>query len=254
MLVINEQLNKTSELRKQLETESAKKNPDYRRLREISEEIARLENNDMEIDVERISRNIVKKAKIRKQRRLKKFVTASSVCVVLVIGVNLYTTSVLGTNVLSSAIRLVENGFSVNFEDTPETELHFTESADDSYGIGAKCAEYGLSPEIPHYIPDGFDLNHFEGYSNYLYFQYKKGNAELTVSYQVFENGEEIPEIGIPSDEHDIIEKQINGRYTVISWENNQFSALFHVGDTVYTVFTENIDYDESEKIVKSIY
>lgn len=71
MLVINEQLNKTSELRKQLETESAKKNPDYRRLREISEEIARLENNDMEIDVERISRNIVKKAKIRKQRRLR---------------------------------------------------------------------------------------------------------------------------------------------------------------------------------------
>ena len=91
MLVINEQLNKTSELRKQLETESAKKNPDYRRLRDISEEIAKIENNDMEIDVERISRNIAKKAKIRKQRRLRKFVTASSVCVVLVIGVNLIT-------------------------------------------------------------------------------------------------------------------------------------------------------------------
>ena len=100
-------------------------------------------------------------------------------------------------------------------------------------------------------------MAHIETEANKKYsdiiFYYNKDDTMLTFDFQQFYNSEDIPTIGIPSDTHNITEKEINGQTMYILEEENQFTATFLRNNMIYVIFSDGLDYEECDKIVNSI-
>ena len=59
--------------------------------------------------------------------------------------------------------------------------------------------------------------------------------------------------VGIPSDHHNISEREICGHTAIISKEDNQMIVAFRSGEFNIVVFTENLDYTECDKFLDFI-
>ncbi len=130
-------------------------------------------------------------------------------------------------------------------------------SESDPYGIKTKCAEYEVYPEAPDYLPQGFELVDFQSdvneVSTELQLFYKRDKVKLNISYIQYNNSEDIPPIGIPTDTYNIMETKVNDRTMFILKEDNQFTATYLSNNVVYVIFSDGLDYDECQKIVESI-
>ena len=58
------------------------------------------------------------------------------------------------SNIITLAIEIAEEYFPVNFKKTIEIPV----SEDDPYGIKTQCKQNGYTPDIPFYLPKGFEL------------------------------------------------------------------------------------------------
>lgn len=182
-------------------------------------------------------------------------VGVSAACVMLLCA-NFISVAALNKNIISAVIEFTKGGFSVDFNlsDNETSELNVSEQ--DPFGMVAECAKYGIYSETPHYLPKGFKLDSIEPnineeYANTVSFRFIEGDKSICIDFTRFWG--EVGQIGIPSDDFNISEIEVNGCPAIVSKEDNQYTITYQNDKTVFFMFTQNVSYDECEKIVKSI-
>jgi len=173
-------------------------------------------------------------------------------CLILVCG-NAYTVKAWNMNIFSFVVEFTDGGAKIDFDKETE-EIILPTSEDDPYGIIAKCQEVGITIETPHYIPDGFILagvwaEYTDDYK-YAIFRFENNNSSISFTFDSYSENQQL---GIPSDEHNISEKIVNGHTAAVSKEDNQMLVVFPTGEYLFTMFAKDVDYGECEKILKSI-
>ena len=259
------------DLQKEMQTEMQKplKQRNYNKISEIAETIRRL--NDSEIDIQRndeknisdLCEKMRDNSKPKKHIKIYQLIVAISACLTLVFGGNIYTMKAYGDNLFSLIVNRTSSGFTVIFNgnnissETPDIK-------DDPYGMIAKCAEYGVYPDTPLYIPDGFELVNFKvtekKKSIDIKFNYIKDNITLTFFIDKYYNSNDIPNKSIPSDEHNISEIEVNGTKGITSKEKNSFNGItdqyeliYCKDNIIYIISSDGLDYDECDKITQSM-
>ena len=243
----------SEELEKQLDLELKKPSPDYDLVDELTKAILESRGKAVkEIDV-KPEIQAIRQRKIKRIRFPKWAVTVSAACVVL-IGANMFSVSAWDMNIFSAIVKFTKGGMSVNLN---QNIIELPVSEGDPYGIKAKCAEYDIFPLTPHYLPEGFELVDFysdinEVLSDICFF-YQKGNVKLNITYTKYNDSENVHSVGIPTDTYNLQETEVNGQTMFISKEDNQFTATFLNDDIVCIVTSNKLDYDECQKVIKSM-
>ena len=193
----------------------------------------------------------------RRYRHLGKYrMMISMLAVVLVVfSVDRIYAAAYNKSIVSTIIHMTKGGVTVNFK---ETDINETET--DPYGMLAECAKYDIYPEVPYYLPEGFKLEYtsnsiVKGVIHNVRFDFKSEDKKQLIHF-VFRRCY-IPETlnsCIASDEYNISETIVNGHNAVVSKEDNQYVITFCDNQqTIFYMFTQDVPYDECEKIVASI-
>ncbi|MDE5772186.1 MAG: DUF4367 domain-containing protein [Ruminococcus sp.] len=265
---INSDKNFTNEaygyMKQEFDKERAKpfEERDFDKLERLSSEMCELldgnvgqtADNGMERLFERIAEREHGKGKTS-ARKIRKFVPAVILAAALA-AMNCISVLAWDMNIVSTMIEFTKGGFSVDFVKKEHEVIELPTSEDDPYGIIAECAKYDIYPETPYYLPEGFVLtetinNINENVSNFVGFIYKKDNQIIRIDYERFWN--DFGNTVIPSDKYNLSETTVNGKNAVISKEDNQYTIIFVNDDTLFVMFTQDVSYDECEKIVESI-
>ncbi len=254
------------ELKKNLDEETAKplKKWDMDKIAELSSQIAVFTNVSDDFS-EKVSTQIPKQRnfKISFMRFMKPVVSFACVASIF-LGLNQVSVHAFDLNLLSATIQKVDGGFNVKFNKTNEKNnndfvpVHLPASSDDPYGIIAECAKYGIIPETPHYLPEGFELKFTDGnidknFSTAVSFSYHNEKKNINLLYEYFWTDAKGIH-GIPSDYYNVTETTVNGHDAIVSKEDNQFTLVYEYDNFCVTLFTQDVEYDECDKIVASIY
>ena len=191
----------------------------------------------------------------RRFRHTKRFrITASMILAsAAIIGANAMTVSAYNKNIVSTIIYMTKGGVTVNFK---ETDINETET--DPYGMLAECAKYDIYPEVPYYIPEGFELEHtsnsiVNGVIHKVSFDFKSKNKKQIIRLDFVRYFKDVGDIRIASDKYNISETVVNGHPAVVSKEDDQYVIVFLNEKTKFYMFTQDVPYDECDKIVASI-
>ena len=248
-------------IRSELDKETAKplRKRNFERIEQLTTQLNELtgDDNDLEKpDTSKLYKRIrnYEKASQKPFSVIKRFAPVLC-CIVLIFAANCITVLAYDMNIISAVIKFTKGGFSVDFGNQSE-KIVLPTSENDPYGFIAKLAEYDIEFETPHYIPDGFELEHTssntnKNVSNIVRFIFKKGNQSISFDFEVYQN--DVGQIGIPSDHYNISETEINGYPAIVSKEDNQYTITYQKDKTVFFMFANGVPYDECEKIVESI-
>lgn len=254
-----------SELQRQLNEELSKpfKKQDFDKIEQLTSSIRSLVESEEAIKLrdECGRKYLLEKAGQKKHRAVGKFsVTLLATvlcCLTVILGLNAYSFSTWGVNFFTAVVKYTQSGVSFDFS-APESGASDDDTSEaDSYGIKAKCAEYGVECETPEYIPDGLELSDSLceelSDSTSCYFYYSNENSKLNLTIEKYNNSDAIPPVLIPNDEHDVVQKFINGKLMYILSKENSYTAVYSSGDIVYLIYTEGLGYEEFEKIINSM-
>ena len=243
------------ELKKEMEKPSDQWNCE--KIAEITETIHNLSCEGSKETDENRKNDLLKKIGNSRTPKIKiyKRLSAAIACLIVFVGINTASLSVLGMNMFSAAYKIAKGGITIDMNEGEKTDLSVTD--DDPYGIKAKCAEYDMYPLTPTYIPKGFELVNVVEDRNEVFthviFQYKNDEIKLNFDFCRYNNGMEIPPIGIPTDTYNIVEEKINGYKMYILKEDNQFTATFLEENIVYLITAIDCNYDECQKVIESL-
>lgn len=256
---MNTKENMIADLQRELKEEMNKPSSqwDCEKISEITETIHNL-SCDSKIEVnETRKEDLLKKVKSSKnpKRKIYRSIGAVAACLLIGVGINAASLSVFGTNMFSVAYQIFNGGITIDMDKEDAVEIPTTD--DDPYGMKAKCAEYDMYPLTPTYIPECFeltDITDIESSSfNNLIFYFKNREIKLNFDFCQYNEGEEIPPIGIPTDTYNIVEEEVNGHKMYILKEDNQFTATFQEDNMVYMIFADGLDYDNCQKVIESL-
>ncbi len=252
------------ELKSELEKETQKpfKQQSYGKISSISAALARLESGESSTCLNRIEEGVNKKIENHESRggekRLRCAVVILSI-LVFILSINTVTVSAWNMNVFSLVVELTQGGVKIDFsnqETNQKEEIVLPTSEDDPYGIIAVCEDMGIYIETPHYLPEGYILTDMFTEENDIVdvaaFTFSKGNRYVSINFSKFHNEDSLS-VGIPSDEHNLTEITVNGHTGIKSMEDNQMVITFASGTVVFNMFTQEVDYDECEKIIESL-
>lgn len=189
----------------------------------------------------------------KKHFHMPKWLTGLAAACIMLVFTNVISVSAWNMNIFSLFVEFTQGGAKINFgQDKEEIVLPVSES--DPYGIIGKCEEIGITVETPHYIPDGFILTYIETDADnpqrkYICFVYEKGKQIINITIDDFMSDT----VGIPSDHHNLSEREICGHTAIISKEDNQMISVFRSGNFCVSIGTRNVDYTECDKILDSI-
>lgn len=191
----------------------------------------------------------------KKHFHMPKLLTGLAAACIMLVFTNVISVSAWNMNIFSLFVEFTQGGAKINFGQDKE-EIILPTSESDPYGIIGKCEEMDMVVETPHYLPDGFILTCYESerndYADYIGFTYEKENQLISISFQNYHDSN-ISDICIPSDKHNISEITVNGHQAIISKEDRQMNLIFNSDSYVINIFTEKVDYEECDKIIKSI-
>lgn len=245
-------------IKSELDKETAKPlhKRDFDRIEQLTAQLAELSGDKPSDNTDSLYRQIREYERTAKKplNIFKRFVPVLC-CFVLVITANCVSVAAWNMNIISAVIKFTQGGFSVDFGNQPE-EVVLPTSEDDPYGFIAKLAEYDIEFETPHYIPEGFvltevDTNVNENYANTVRFIFRKNKQTISIDYVRYWN--DVGQIGIPSDHYNISETEINGSPAVVSYEDDQYTITYQKSKTVFFMFTQDVLYEECQKICDSI-
>lgn len=250
------------ELREMLDNELSKPDntADYSLVDELTTAIIETEgNNRLTVDVDEKLHQFNGKTKEHGRIiHLPKWVVGLSAACVMLFCANCISVSAWNMNIVSAVVKFTKGGFSVNFEES-ESDIDIIElpiSEDDPYGLIAECAKYDIYPETPYYLPEGFKLTNIicnvnETSSNSIGFTFTKGEQSISIDYEKY--WYEIGNFVVPSDNYSISETEVNGHSAIVSKEDEQYTITFMNDKTSFMMFTQDVPYEECEKIVNSI-
>ena len=255
---MNMKENMISDLQRELEEEMKKpaEKWDCRKTSEITETIHQFScghETDMTGKKKLIEK--VRGEKVPDKKKIYRRIAAAAACLLIVIGINTASLSVFGMNMFSAVYQISKGDITIDLNERNVIELPV--SADDPYGMKAKCAEYNMKPLTPTYIPEGFELadiavDEISSFTDVIFY-YTNSGIKLNFDFCQYKEGEEIPPIGIPTDTYNISEEVVNGRKMYILKEDNQFTAAFLEDNIVYVIFADGLSYDECQKVIESL-
>lgn len=242
---------KADEVSAEIDRELNKNKPDYDRIAELSELYAELTKEHEKVQDSR-SEHIQSINTAVKKTRSKpvymRFLTVAACLAMILFSANCVTVYALDMNIFKAIVHFTQGGFSV----------HYEVEDSDPYGIRAECEKYGIyGAEVPTYLPEGFELETSEymdlGICDNVSFYYVKEGQRIKISYQMYKNAEDMQNTGYPSDHFNIEEITINGRPAVISKEDGQYTLVYANGNLLMIIFTQDVDYEECQKLTESI-
>ena len=201
---------------------------------------------------------VIQKQKVQRKNRILKPIAVAATCFVLLIGANAWSLHATGSSLFKLSYSVFSDFFSFRYSDSLISTDSMMDSGD-PYGIRAECEKDGFSPLVPKYLPEGFELkkvshNPFENKQEYKFCFYNN-SQKIILDYFFYDEQEQAQEsFSIPSDQHNIEEMECDDTTVVISKEDGQFTAFFIKDQTVHLLYTENIDYTDSKKILQSYF
>ncbi len=268
-----------SDLKTELDEEMNKPSDerDLIKIRDLIDSISEIEGDDSDGAFRRQKAQIKERVKadrsVRITRRRKQLV-ALAACAVVLFGLNQASLNAYGENVFKRAYHFTKGGVSImigendNTEPTepptapPATEASAPEEEvielptypGDPYGIKAVCAKYGIYPMTPSYIPEGFELIEIteddDAKITDVVFRYIRGDKKINLYYTYY-NIDNVS-TGIPIDTNNIQELTINNNIFTVVKEDNQMKAFYIDGKLKCNIFTYNIDYSETDRMLYS--
>ena len=187
----------------------------------------------------------------------KKSRVAVGISAVFLLAVNILSYSAYGMNVLTLTYTYVKGGVKIEFQknDSGTSQGGICED------MRRICSENGLEDVmLPSYIPEGFypsegfgQVEDNEKYISILFLM-KKQEEKIVFTIINYKSPDDVMPYGIPSDEHNIEEKEYHDTKVVISTEDHQYRAVFMKDIKQYGITTYGVDYSLAERIVDSIF
>ena len=257
--VLEEELKKTAKKR------------DYDKIEELTQAYTELMGTEAQVEASMQCCISKFKSKARPKRKITPrmriiFATISVVIVLFVM--NIITVSAFNMNVFSFIVHITDKNFSVNSplfasEVSADDVIEVSVSPDDPYGMIAKCAKYGIHPETPHYLPEGYVLTECDylkmrSYSADIQFTFTNQHntrQTITFSYELYENEENMNDIKFSNIEHHLSEIEINDKSAILAeeQEDKQFTVVYPIDTLLITIFTQDISKEEINQIINSI-
>lgn len=248
------------EMSQMLENECKKKPSErnYDKIEELTRAYSELSDEEnfiheaAEHGIRQLTEQDVKHHRIHMTKKLKLQLTAGVAAAVMLIA-NAVSVAAFHQNVFSVVVNYAKKGFSIESPENEKIELPISQG--DPYGLIAEFAKYDLYPETPHYLPEGFVLEHIgvfdEEVAKGLDFHYRKNNETILIHYsELYDFNFKAK---IPSDHFNLEEIQVNGKPAITSKEDEQFTLIYYDGNMEYVIVTNHLDYNECDKIVASI-
>lgn len=187
------------------------------------------------------------KANIRLHRRI---VAAAASVIVLLGASSVYHLSSVQHEFSEVTESVVEVTESVVTDNEDIQKIDIPTSAGDPYGIITECSKYGIYPETPYYLPEGFTLTNLvsntDDLSSSVIFEFTKGSQIISLTYTF--HRELLGQMVITNSQY-----TINGVPAAITKKDNQFTLAYEKNNTNLRLFAENVDYSECDKITESI-
>ena len=255
------------------EFDKPEQNRDYDMIDELTELYLSLSGLDEQIDEASESGMIALKEKMQSihrphfTRRIRLLITAACVALVMLTA-NLITVSAFDMNIFSFIVHFADNGFSIDFplfsNEVPDNDIiELSATPDDPYGMIAECEKYGIYPETPHYLPEGYVLTichctEIRSYSADVQFTFtNQHNTKqvISISYELYEDGNSISTAKFPNDEHHLSEIQINDKPAILAEEqkDRQFTVVYPIDRLLISIFTQDVSKQEVNQIINSI-
>lgn len=253
--------NALKEIKQMLDEECAKPaaKRDYDKIEELTKAYSELSGMEdfvqeaAERGIQKLKEE-TKKPRIQMTKRIRIMIAAGCAAAVLLVA-NAITVAAWDMNLFTVVVNISQGGFSVDFPEQDAIEL--PKSEDDPYGIKGECAKYGLEVEAPTYLPEGFVLGHVKNelmnsYQTYVdFYFYRNGKEKILISYTLF--GDRTVSSSIPSDKFNLTEVAVNGKPAIVSKEDGQYNIIWSEGNLETIITTQNLDYDECDKIIASL-
>ena len=245
-------------LRRMLHAECSKPYPerDYDRIAQITDALFRLNPPDspMISPSEAVSTVTARYRQFRR-RRMRRVGTALTAvaCIAVVFGCNLFSVRTYGINMVRAVYEVICGGvqFSLKERNMPQQEMP---NPDPMQHTLETC---GFTPLMPAYLPEDLTLIRTQtDETPFADFRFRNGAQTVELTFEQFSENRSPDDImaGFPSDQYRIRETQSGGTEILISWEDKQFTAVFMQDQILYTVFTENLEYDEAYRILQSFF
>lgn len=259
------------EVSEMLEKELAKpyKKRDYDKIEELLTEYTRM--NGMEEQIQKASetgvQKVIARTKTRKLRVRKYRPLVTVVCLAVVMAIfNTISVVAFDMDAFSFIVHIIDDGFSVDFfskEVPSESVVQIPVSEDDPYGMIAECSRNGLYPETPHYLPEGYvltlctnnDMYSYKKYNKFTFTNSSNQKESICFYYQLYDDSEKLKYFKFSNTEHNLKEIEVNGKTAILAEEkkDKQFTIVYHIGNLLISIFTENISNDEVHKIIESM-
>ena len=193
---------------------------------------------------------------------------SAAACAVLILALNQVSLLAYGENMFSRIYHFTGRGVAIHLEEESRNntiptgssvitgeDIKLPSAEGDPYGIRKKCAEYGLHPLTPFYIPEGFRLVEIETENdikiNAIRFAFKRGDEMIELEYGQYKTDEMVFEI--PADSKTITEREICGRMFAVIHEEDTVKAFCADDRMLYGIFTTGLDSKEADRIIDSL-
>ena len=192
----------------------------------------------------------------RRIKRLRWIVPAA--CLMLIVGTNVWTYTAYGMNAFSAAYQALNGGINVNLNSIHTQEVYSGNPfADEMKSI---CEENHITARIPGYIPEGFSPSDIYGDKQILSdrtilsFHFYNSNKKLNIGITVFNTLTDPSSIGIPTDHYEVTEQIVEDTVISVIKEESQYTATFVIEHTQYLIYADQLDYDECQRILNSMF
>lgn len=230
---------------------------DYDLINEITESLIIIDGKTTEIDVDA---NIDKIISRRNQKFSipKALRVAIAACIIFIVlfSVNMVSVSAFNIDLFNEVVQFGDNLIKFDFNKTEDPTIELKTSIEDPYGLKAEIRKLGINSMLPSYIPEGFELKAIEtdgiedNRYNDLLLHYRK--KKLILNIHITEYLDKIIEnIGIPNEDGNLEQININGIDGFILSEDGWYKSIFSKDLVVYSIST-NQDYDTLIKILGS--
>ena len=251
-----------NELREELTNELNKpvSEQDYDLIEDLTQTIAMI--NGTETLIQHKSENVLKlfkhdisihKTNNRKKRRT---LTAVCACTAFLILSNVWSYSVLGINAFSAAVKILNGSVVIDLRKaTEDIDVPSNIFAD---RMKEECINCNINAMLPSYIPSGFELKSIQHdqdeMSREVSFRLVSGDTKINMYIMKYSDKDSIPPLQIPSDKSQITQEILQNRTIYKIKEDKQFKVAFLDNDIQYYLSTYGLDYDESQRILESIF
>lgn len=228
---------------------------DLKKIKMLIELILKMKGEDEDVLNEELNKALifenVNAQKNQHRTTIKRRFAPIAACLAVVLALNQWSVSAFGMNGFRAVYYYTKGGLSFG-EQAKETEYP------DPYGIRAKCAEYGIDYPILAYIPDGFELVEIseEAWRLGFKFEIKEEGKEpleyprIMISYWI---NVQKSNLGIPTNEHNFEEVNVNGETFLVGKEDGQYRAIWTDDSVLFSMKTSNLNYSISEKILANV-